>query len=273
MPKFSTDAPTPEEESRFHLVLRWALGLAFFCLAWETYNPTPYGKFVGTWSFQVNPRLGWFLLEFPCWIVFTLVFWLRLDGTSKPRNKAQLVLACIYTMHYVYRGMIFPARIAVTPGSGFALFGAVGGWLVTITHGYLNAAWIGRFGRFQNSYLGSVQFWLGVVVYYSGLYFIVQLDNIMRELRSNPDAPRYQIPHGSLWDYSTSAQYFAELWAWMGWWIINGGPTSGPNGAFIFFVSLFNLVPRAVTNYNWYVAKFGDEFVQLDRAKLVPYVW
>ena len=83
-------------------------------------------------------------------------------------------------------------------------------------------------------------------------------------------APRYQIPHGGVWEYSTSAQYFVELWAWFGWMAVTG---FGPNGAFIFFVSCFNLIPRAVSNDLWYREKFGAEFQALGRAKLVPFVW
>lgn len=157
--------------------------------------------------------------------------------------------------------------------SGFSLVTAVGGWIVTIMHGYLNAKWIGKYGkRFRNgtAYLKSPRFWIGLVVYYTGFALIFQCDQVMRDIRSNPLAKRYEIPHGGLWDYSTSGNYLAELICWLGFWIVMD---FGPNGAFIFTVSLFNLVPRSHTNYEWYVQKFGDEFTSLHRAKLVPGVW
>jgi hypothetical protein len=46
-----------------------------------------------------------------------------------------------------------------------------------------------------------------------------------------------------------------------------------PNGLFIFVVSLFNLAPRAITNHAWYESHFGQEYVDLNRAKLIPGVW
>lgn len=139
-------------------------------------------------------------------------------------------------------------------------------------HGYLNAKWFGKHGkRFKTtSYLKSLNFIFGVIIYYTGFFLIFQQDEIMRNIRDQPNARRYEIPKGGLWDYSTSGNYLAELIAWFGFWVLSD---FGPNGAFIFFVSCFNLIPRAVTNYAWYSHKFGDEFISLGRAKLIPGVW
>ena len=52
---------------------------------------------------------------------------------------------------------------------------------------------------------------------------------------------------GGLFDYASSAQYFCELWAWAGFALLS----AGPNGAFIFCVSLGNLVPRAMRTHTW----------------------
>jgi len=144
---------------------------------------------------------------------------------------------------------------------------------VTTTHAYLNAKWIGALGPFKSdAYLRSATFWVGAAVYYTGFALILQQDAIMRGLRASPDAPRYSIPRGGLWDHSTSAHYLAELIAWFGWMVLTG-PGVGPNGLFVFAVSLCNLVPRAATNHAWYTDKFGAEFTSLNRAKLVPGVW
>ena len=162
-------------------------------------------------------------------------------------------------------------RVHPDSKSGFAFFTAVGGWLVTATHGYLNAKWFGKYGkRFTSTeYFKSPRFILGVITYYTGFLLIVQQDSVMRSLREQPGARRYEIPRGGLWDYSTSANYLAELIAWFGFWMLSD---FGPNG-FVFFCSLFNLVPRAYTNYYWYVSKFGDEFTSLNRSILIPGVW
>ena len=50
------------------------------------------------------------------------------------------------------------------------------------------------------------------------------------------------------------------------------GVAWGPNGLFIFLVSLGNLVPRAATSHKWYLDTF-PEYAALGRAKLIPGVW
>ena len=179
-------------------------------------------------------------------------------------------MATVMCGHYLYRGWYYPFNIVSAPGklSSFSLLPAVGGWIVTAIHGYLNAKWYAEHGKHLNRrWLKDPRFWIGLVMYYSGFFMLVWHDNIMRNLRSTP-GPRYRIPYGGLFDYATSAHYFVELWTWLGFAILSWGP----NGLFIFFVSLFNLVPRAVSNHNWYLEKFGDDY-PTDRAYLVPFVW
>lgn len=156
----------------------------------------------------------------------------------------------------------------------FSLITALSGWLVTVLHGYFTAKWFGKHSTSLKAkgygYLKSPRFLIGVMIYYIGFFGILQQDAILRALREKPNAKRYEIPHGGLWDYSTSAQYLCELTAFFGFWVLSD---FGPNGAFIFFISLFNLVPRASSNYAWYANHFGEEFTQLNRSVLVPGVW
>jgi hypothetical protein len=43
-------------------------------------------------------------------------------------------------LHYSYRGWLFPYLVRVHASSkNFSLVPALGGWMVTIMHGYLNA--------------------------------------------------------------------------------------------------------------------------------------
>jgi hypothetical protein len=252
------------------VVKYWAIPIAICCLIAETVQPTMYGKFSDVSKYTVSPRVGWWIMELPCSTVFLYKFWLQQNPSQM--NKTQLVLGTMFSLHYVYRGWLYPwVVLNVHPESkGFDVMSAFGSWVVTITHAYLNASWIGKWGKFKTSYLNSFQFFIGLLLYYGGLALIIQQDLLMQSARNVPNAPRYSIPRGGLWEYSTSAQYLAELIAWFGWCTINN---FGPNGLFIFFVSLFNLVPRAETNFVWYTNKFGDEFTQLGRARLVPGVW
>merc|ERR1711904_462505 len=147
---------------------------------------------------------------------------------------------------------------------------AVGGWMVTITHGYLNGKWYAEYGTHLRSkkWLRDPRFICGIIIYLTGFVALVHHDNLMRDLRST-HGPRYRIPRGGLFEYATQAVYFCELWTWFGFFLLSWGP----NGAFIFCVSLVNLAPRSVASHRWYIDKFGDEYASLGRSYLVPFVW
>merc|ERR1711879_406662 len=145
--------------------------------------------------------------------------------------------------------------------SNFSVLPAFGGWMVTITHGWLNGRWFAEHGKhLNNSWLRDPRFLCGVILYVTGFISLVYHDHLMRELRSTP-GPRYRIPRGGLFDYATQAVYFCELWTWFGFFLLSWGP----NGAFIFFVSVANLAPRSVVSHEWYIQKFGEEYANLGR--------
>ena len=80
-------------------------------------------------------------------------------------------------------------------------------------------------------------------------------------------ALRYVIPKGGLFGLTTSAQYFSELIAWFGFFLMG----FGPNGLYIFLVSFANLSIRASRTQTWYLEKF--ENYPKNRKKLIPFVW
>lgn len=255
----------------WNTVKKVAVVVCFMCLV-ETVAPQQYGKLATDALVTVPPKVGWWLMELPVTVTFGYLFWIL--GQPNSNLLVPRILGLIFSGHYLYRGWIYPYTLRIHPSStsGFSLMTALGGWLVTIMHGYLHAKWLGKHGkRFESTaYLKSLNFCVGLLIYYTGFFLIVQQDGIMRAIRDNPNSRRYEIPKGGLWDYSTSGNYLAELIAWFGLWVLTD---FGPNGAFIFFVSAFNLVPRAYSNYTWYTNKFGEEFTSLNRAILIPGVW
>jgi len=240
----------------------------FVCLAAENFANTAYGRFGSDTTVGMDPRLGWFLMELPCTLVFAYNFWYI--GGPQSHKFVPRLLACIFTMHYMYRGWIFPYMIRVHNGStNFSIVPAVFSWGVTSTHAYLNARWFSTHGtHLTMKWLKSPFFICGVLMYYSGLYMVVWHDTLQRELRPCPDGERYCIPHGGMYELVTCAHYFAELWAWAGFCLLS----CGPNGLFILLISLSNLIPRAAATHRWYVAHF-DEYNGLGRLNLFPYLW
>ncbi|GBG30433.1 3-oxo-5-alpha-steroid 4-dehydrogenase 1 [Hondaea fermentalgiana] len=255
------------ENDHFNLVLTWAIFVVAVSFAAENWSNTAYGRFGGNAYIAVNPRLGWFLLEFP--VTCTFVYFFFVKGGSQSKEAVPRFMACIMLLHYAYRNFAFPYLIRVHGESkNFSLVPALGGVLVTVTHGYLNAKWFAEYGRHLNQrWLRDPRFWIGLLVYLSGLAMIIWHDKIVRDLRADPNAPRYQIPHGGFFEYVTCAQYFVELWAFAGFAILSWGP----NGAFVLAVSMANLVPRAPAITAWYEEKFGDAYP--DRNHIFPGIY
>mmetsp|Transcript_19920 Transcript_19920/g.39103 ORF Transcript_19920/g.39103 Transcript_19920/m.39103 type:complete len:318 (-) Transcript_19920:16-969(-) len=248
----------------FNFVLTWAIFITVVCFVTENISSTAYGRFGESAVISVNPRLGWFLMEIP--VTLTFVYFFFVKGGSQSHEPVPRFMAVIMLLHYSYRNFIFPYLIRVHGNStNFSLVPALGGSLVTITHGYLNAKWFAEYGKHLNkSWLRDPRFAIGLTVYLSGLVMIIWHDKILRDLRADPSAPRYQIPYGGFFDYITCAQYFAELWAFTGFAILSWGP----NGLFILTVSLVNLVPRAAVTTAWYKEKFGAEYPE--RYHILP---
>ena len=162
----------------------FAAPIVVFAFIAEMWTPTNYGKFGlgGNASMAIGPRLGWWLMEMPCWLVFIATF----PTGRRQRDFVPRLFAAVFLMHYLYRGWIFPTMIRVHEGSSsnFSLLPAVGGWMVTICHGWLNARWFGEVGtHLTKRWLRSWKFLLGAALYYSGLAFTIYHDHIMRTLR------------------------------------------------------------------------------------------
>merc|ERR1719487_490154 len=109
-------------------------------------SSTAYGRFGSDAKFAVSPRLGWWLMEIPCTVSFVYFFFVR--GGSQSREAMPRFCAFLFCGHYFYRGWIFPSLIRVHGDSkNFSLVPALGGWAVTILHGYLSAQWFAEHGK------------------------------------------------------------------------------------------------------------------------------
>jgi 3-oxo-5-alpha-steroid 4-dehydrogenase 1 len=233
---------------------------------------TPYGRFGDNrLGLKMSPRLGWFLMELPASVTFIIVY---IFG-ARPDHPVSLLFLGIWLLHYSYRGFIFPYLIRVNPGyeQTFNLSVVSSGWMVTILHGYLNAAFITTYGQhFTMSWLNDPRFILGFIVYFSGYILILKSDSVMRNLRpkditTRAEGPRYKIPEKGLFKYVTNAHYLSELIAWAGFALA----TWSLAGVFIFHISAANLIPRAKENHKWYLDKFED--YPKDRKIIIPFIW
>ena len=289
----------------FNRVCTLAALLVCVCAVAEHIQPVPYGKFGGDNKnffplVGLPPRVGWWLMELPCSVFFVYQFFVV--GGPQAHQPVPRFFAFVFCCHYLYRGWIFPYMMKPSSSKlkNFDAGVALGSWGVTLLHAYLNSRWYAEHGTNLVAALGGVEerggknnavtgdrkkkvgtsnnrnmgwtkdvrFRVGIALYYAGFALTIYHDHLMRELRPCPGGERYCIPHGGLYEYVTMGGYTCELLAWFGFAIASWGP----NGLFIFLVSVGNLVPRAATSHQWYLNTF-PEYAKLGRARLLPGVW
>lgn len=257
-------------DTTFDTVLTIGLAFAAFTIVAGMFAQSPYGRFASDkYGINLNPKLGWWLMEIPATAVFVYFF---LTSDSSQWQVTTLLLGGLWMLHYGNRGWFFPLSIRVAPGtkSSFSVMVMSMGMFVTAIHAYLNAEWFTRLGtHLTPDWLSDPRFIAGLCVYAVGLFLILTSEYVVRNLRSAnpaPDEPKYKIPQGFGYNWVSSPQYLGELIAWAGFAIL----TWGLPGVMIFLISAGNLVPRAFATHKWYHEKFSD--YPSNRKALIPYV-
>lgn len=254
----------------YDTVLTIGFAFAAFTIVGSLFVASPYGRFASNkMGFNLHPKLGWWLMEIPATVVF---LWFFLQG-PRAFEPMPLVLGLIWMIHYGNRGWFFPLsiRAAKNRRSTFSVGVMGAGMFVTAIHGYMNAELFTRYGsHLNNSWFTDPRFLIGLVIYYTGFFIIVQSEAIVRNLRDpaklDSGASEYKIPYGGFYRYVSSPQYLGELTAWTGFAIL----TWGLPGVVIFLISAGNLVPRAFATHKWYQQKFPD--YPKDRKVIIPHV-
>lgn len=224
----------------------WALiGLVtFFVLLFIT---APYGRHkIKGWGIDISNRLAWFFMEALCPLFISYWFW---SGTSQ-KTTLNVTLYLLYVFHYIYRGCIFPF-LTRTKNKTMP----VSIMLMAVFFNLMNTFFIG----YQLGYLGGresisiFELIFGLLLFVSGFIIHVISDRILFNLRK-PNETGYKIPHGFLFNYISSPNYFGELMEWVGFAILFGAPAGW---LFVFWTAV-NLVPRAISNHKWYKQNFSD---------------
>lgn len=252
----------------FDTILAIALSIPPMAAVALLFMRAPYGRFGSDARVKVGARLGWFLMELPATVVFYAAY------LSGPRRGelVPMILAGIWSIHYVNRGFVFPYSIRAPKGSGgnFGVLVLVSGMFVTALHGYLNGTYFARLGPFEDRWLSDPRFLAGVAIYFGGLALNVHSDAVLRRLRTPAEIARgekvYRIPMGGGFRMVTSPSYLGELIMWTGFSLF----TWSLPGVFILAISAANLIPRAVANHRWYKEKFTD--YPRDRRALIPFL-
>ena len=258
--------------STYDTVLTFAYGLALLIFIGAAVAKSPYGRFASDqWGgINLDPRLGWFLMELPATLSFVYFYF-------QGRNRFEVVplfFLVVWLIHYGNRGFVFPYLIRTPKGAtaSFSIVVVASGWLVTALHGYLNAAFISDLGmHFTPDWFVDPRFLVGITLYYASFVLNVHSDAIIRNLRTVEEVERgekvYRIPRGGLFRFVTSPSYLTEITAFTGFAIA----TWSLGATFIVLVTIANLVPRALQTHRWYNEKFPD--YPQERRALIPYLW
>ncbi len=250
--------------STYHHVL-WAMAfMGLFVFVTLYFVDAGYGKFRSNkWGYSINNKLGWVLMECPALIpiAYTIV-------ALTPSALAILFMS-LYALHYVYRSFIFP--VLLKGNSKMPLAITAMGATFNFTNSTLLCASVVAFPKESYtdicSYAGNWNFWLGIVLFFMGMYTHMKADHTIRNLRKPGDTNHY-LPKGGLFDYVTSANYFGELLEWTGFAILLCNPAAW---MFVWWTTA-NLVPRAHAINKKYRAEFGNEQVG-KRKRVIPFIY
>ena len=249
----------------FNLFCYVWLGIAIIVHVLMFFVTAPFGRHTkSTWGPVINERFGWILMELPSFVVMAafLIF------GEHSRETFVWLLFALWLFHYANRCFVFPLRMRPN-SSGMPLAIA----LMAIAFNLVNASINGLFladladpVSYGTTWLISPRFWIGLVLFVSGLTVNWISDAMLINLRK-PGETGYVLPRGFLFDYVASPNLLGEIVEWLGFAILAWNLP-----ALCFFVwTCANLIPRAKNHYDWSKRHFPD--YPPERKILIPFLF
>lgn len=217
------------------------------------------------WGPTLPNRLGWILMEAPVFVVMT-VLWAMSDRTWE---LTPLVFFIVFQSHYFQRSFIFP--FLLRGKSRMPLSIMFMGVMFNTLNALMQGGWIFYFAPsdiYTPQWLMTPQFIIGATIFFTGMYVNIQSDKTIRNLRKPGDTGHY-IPRGGMFRYVSSANYFGEFTEWVGFAIM----TWSVPGAIFALWTFANLTPRAAALHKAYELRFSEEFTELKRKKIIPFIY
>jgi 3-oxo-5-alpha-steroid 4-dehydrogenase 1 len=231
----------------------------------------------GKWAWAGMECVG-FITVLYC--MFTIPDQLGLD--SLPWGN--WTMAGVYTIHYVYRALIFPWAQPTMSPIHISVFLAAFAW--NIVNGLSIGGWAAGYGPQTAADWGGrlYNIEIGLVIWGWGLLANMFHDDDLREIRRSTMRRRkeqakkdgkpvesveklYMLPKNGLFHYVLYAHYFCEWIEWTGFFII-GGWNCVPARSFL-LNEIATMLPRALSGKRWYIEKFGEEKVA-NRKAIIP---
>lgn len=228
----------------------------------------PYGRFYDIdnkkWGASIGVVPGWLIMEMPSFAIMILFF--IFGYLHQKVNLVSLVFLLIWEFHYTQRTLIYPFLLK-NKKKKMALLIPLLGAFVNLVNSYINGYWLFFSGNTRDiSWLYSPYFILGLVIFTTGYGINLWADRKLRLLRPKGDTS-YKIPHGGLYNFIVSPNYLGEILEWLGFAIL----TMSWSGLAFLFLTVSNLLPRAIKSRKWYIEHFGDEFPK-ERKAIFPFI-
>lgn len=214
------------------------------------------------WGPSIPNRPAWVLMECPVFFAMVIMLIKYWDNT----NIVSIVMATMFLIHYFQRTFIFPFLIKGKSKMPIAII--LMGATFNIINGILIGLWLFKYANYSAEWFKSPQFIIGTIIFIYGMCVNIHSDYIIRHLRKPGDTKHY-IPKGGMFRYVSSANYYGEITEWFGFAIL----TWSLPGALFCIWTFANLAPRANSLYKKYTEEFGDEFTELKRKRVIPFIY
>ena len=217
------------------------------------------------WGPGINNRLGWFIMELPAFACMAVLWALSPRGG----NPAPCVMGALFELHYFQRTFIFPFLIRGKNKMPWAII--VMGMVFNAINAYMIGGWIFYLAPadlYVPSWLLSPLFFLGTIIFFIGMGINLYSDHVIRTLRAPGDSKHY-IPNKGMYKYVASANYFGETVEWIGYAILSWSIA----GVVFVLWTFANLAPRARSIHKRYTKEFGEEFINLNRRYILPFIY
>jgi 3-oxo-5-alpha-steroid 4-dehydrogenase 1 len=222
----------------------------------------PYGRhFRKGWGITIHERFAWIIMEFPAFFLPLILFLL----SKRISDIVAVSFLLIWELHYVQRTFIYSALIPHEKRN-FSLIVALMGFIFNIINGYVQGFFLFfKSDEYSLSWLTDVRFIAGFVIFICGFVINLSSDKALRDLKKNGDGA-YKIPHGGMFTFISSPNYFGEIIEWIGWSVL----TWSTAGIVFVLFTMANLIPRAISHHKWYKKSFPD--YPKERKAILPFL-
>jgi len=235
----------------------------------------PYGKLKqSTWTFDVDPRLGWFIMEAPAWITYLAITFTALPqvltrfqqsyetysipdpSTGSTILPPQLnlymvvffVSAILYNGHYIYRSSIYP--FLTHSSKSMDLVPVLCASVFNFSNGLIQSYNILCTQPKDLNSMSFLYFTFGLVGFMLAWFGCFYSDSYLISLRQHRKGTQYVIPTAGLFQFTYSANYLCEFIQWVCFAVLTQNSYSG--WLFV-FLTFSNLYPRAVKYRQFYL--------------------